>query len=126
MNDTQIVRRLEGVDNLARDREGVGKDETAIFSWLAVGLHPHGLSRPASAGREVNGLVYDLRQIQAVDQLHDDAAILDSVDGRNVWMIERRQRLRLAREPRHTLGIVRKQLWQDLDRHLAVEPGVAS
>jgi hypothetical protein len=39
-------------------------------------------------------------------------------------MVQRRQRFRFALEPREPLGIRREYLRQDLDRDLAVEPGV--
>jgi hypothetical protein len=48
-----------------------------------------------------------------------------AVDLRDVGAIERRQRLRLAREARQPLRIGGKRLWQDLDRDVAIQPRVA-
>jgi hypothetical protein len=40
---------------------------------------------------------------------------------RDVWMIERRQRLRFARESRQAIGIAGKGVRQDLQRDLTIE-----
>jgi len=42
----------------------------------------------------------------------------------NVGMIQRRQRLRFAREAHHAVGIGRERVGEDLDRDLAIEPRV--
>jgi hypothetical protein len=47
------------------------------------------------------------------------------VDLRDVRVVERRQRLRLAREPGQSLRIARKDLRQHFQRDVAIEPGVA-
>jgi hypothetical protein len=47
--------------------------------------------------------------------------LLDRIDRRDVGVIERRERLRLALEPRHALRVVGERVRQDLDRHLAAE-----
>ena len=39
-------------------------------------------------------------------------------------MIERRQQLRFAFEPRHALGILHEECMQRLDRHRAAQPRV--
>lgn len=41
-------------------------------------------------------------------------------------MVQRREELRFALEPREALTVVRKLLGEDLDRHLAAELGIAS
>jgi hypothetical protein len=48
-----------------------------------------------------------------------------SVDVRNVRMIQRGERLRFASEARHALRVVRKRLRQDLDRDIPIELRVA-
>jgi hypothetical protein len=64
-----------------------------------------------------------------VDQFHHQreraVAFLDAVDLRDVGMVERRQRLRLALEARPPLGIRRQQIRQDFDRDVAIELDVA-
>ena len=40
-------------------------------------------------------------------------------------MIQRRERLRFAREPREAIGIVREGVGQDLDRDVAIQLRVA-
>jgi hypothetical protein len=39
-------------------------------------------------------------------------------------MVQRRQQLRLALEPRQAIGIGRKRLGEDLEGDLAIEPAV--
>lgn len=50
--------------------------------------------------------------------------LLEPVDGGDVRVIERRQRLGLALEPRQALGVGGEGVRQDLDGHLAAERGV--
>ena len=70
------------------------------------------------------------RTVQAlpVDQLHGEevrtALLLDGVDGHDVRVVQRSDRLRLALEAFQP-GSIRGHLrWEDLQRHLALEPGV--
>jgi len=60
----------------------------------------------------------------SVHQFHHQCAILDRIDLRNVWMIQRRQHPGLAREPRHAVGVWREGLRQDFDGHVAAELSV--
>jgi hypothetical protein len=52
------------------------------------------------------------------------AHLIDTVNLRDVWVIERGQRLRLAREALQALLVLRELLGQDLDRHFAIESRV--
>ena len=65
---------------------------------------------------------------RAVDELHDEgfdaAALLEPEDRGDVGVMELRQKLRLALESRQALLVLGELGWQDLDRHLAIEPGV--
>ena len=67
--------------------------------------------------------------VLAFDELHHQeprvAIGLKTMDGRNVLMIQRSKRLRLALEPRQPLLVFREDLRQHLDRHLALELRVA-
>ena len=65
-----------------------------------------------------------LRQRRPFHQFHHQRALFHAVDRRDVGMIQRRQHLRLAREARHAVGILREGLGQHLDRDVAVELGV--
>ena len=47
------------------------------------------------------------------------------VDSGDVGMVESSNRLRLAMKPRDSFRITRVRLGQDLDRDLAIQPGVA-
>ncbi|HEY7698078.1 MAG TPA: hypothetical protein VIE88_06650 [Vicinamibacteria bacterium] len=49
---------------------------------------------------------------------------LGAVYRRDVRRIERREKPRLALEPRETLRVLREVLGKDLDRHFAPEPRV--
>ena len=66
-----------------------------------------------------------LRERLALDELENErldvARFLETVDRRNVGMVQRREDLGLPLEPRQPLGILRHRLWQHLDRHLAVQ-----
>ena len=66
-----------------------------------------------------------LRQIVAGHQLHDErvdiARLLESVNDRDVWMVQRGQGAGFALKPCNTVRIGGECLRQDLDRHLAIE-----
>src|SRR5439155_7980072 len=49
----------------------------------------------------------------------------ESVNGSDVGVIQRRQRLRFALEPRHAFGVLGERLRQHLQRHVTGELGVA-
>ena len=99
VHDPLLVRGLERVRDLARDRERL------------VDRH--------RAGRD------PLRQRLALDELEherlDVAGLLQPVDRRDVRVVQRRQDLRLALEPRQPLRVLRHRLRQHLDRDVAVE-----
>jgi len=65
------------------------------------------------------------RRTLAVHQLHHDGILFDAVDLRDVRVVERCERACLALEAHQTVGIVGERLWQDLQRHVAVEPRIA-
>ena len=54
----------------------------------------------------------------------DPAAFLDAVDVGDIRMIQRRQRLRFTLESREPLGVVGEGVGQDLERDVALQPGV--
>ena len=108
MDDALLVRGLERLGDLPRDRQRVFQREP-----------------PARD---------DHREILALDELHHQSGPLasasgrkihDAIDLRDVGMVQRGQRLRLACETREPIGIAREELRQDLDRDVAIEPGVA-
>ena len=103
MDEAFFVRGFERVGDLPRDGQRLGQRH-----------------RPA---RDVDGEVFPL------DKLHHDrdltVDLFEPVDVRDVRMVERRQRLRFAGEPRDTIGIAGQRVGQHLDGHLAIEPGVA-
>ena len=50
---------------------------------------------------------------------------LEPVDCGDVSVIERRQELCFAAEPRQPLRVGYDCVWQDLERHVAAQPGIA-
>jgi hypothetical protein len=67
-----------------------------------------------------------LRQRRPLHQLHHQGAVFHSINRSDVRMIERRQHLRFAREPRHAVGIGGEGLRQHLDGDVAPELGIGS
>ena len=68
-------------------------------------------------------------QVLAVDILehqgHRVIRLFETVDSRDVWMVERGENLRFAPEAGHSFGILRNGRRQDLDSGVAVQPRVA-
>lgn len=50
---------------------------------------------------------------------------VEAVNRADVWMIQRRQRVRFAPEARHALGVVRERFGKNLEGNVAIEFGVA-
>ena len=103
MDDALFVRRLECLGNLRRDPEAFAQ-------------------RNRSAGDS-------LREIVTIDEFDDESgdtvALFESVDRRNMGMIQRREHLRFPLEAGEALGTVCHLGQQDLDRRLrpaATEP----
>ena len=103
MDDALLVRGLERLGDLPRDRQRFVERDRPVRDPLG--------------------------ERRALDQLHhqrvDAAAVFEAVDVRDVRMVERGEHLRFALEPREPLGVVGEQLRQDLDRDVAIQPGVA-
>ena len=102
VDDALLVRRFERLGDLSRDRQGLVEGERATRD--------------------------PLRQVVPLDQLHHQsgyaATLFQAVYGGDVWMIQRGEYFGFALEPGQSVA-VRRQGWrQDLDRHLALEPGV--
>jgi len=68
-------------------------------------------------------------EILAFDELHDErrraSALFEPVDGGNVRVIQRGQRLRFARQARQAVRIVGEDVGQDLDRDIAIQLRIA-
>jgi hypothetical protein len=102
MHDPLLVRRFERLGDLLRDRQRV-------------------LDRNGSP-RDV------IRQRRPLDQLHDEGcsavALLQTVNGRDVRMIEPGEHFGFALETRQPLAIGRHGLGQHLDGDGALQVGV--
>ena len=99
MDDPLLVRRFERLGDLRRHRQRVGQRDRAARD--------------------------PLRQVLALDEFHDQrldaVGFFGAVDGRDVWMIQRRQQSSLAFEARAPLGIGAEYLRQHFDRDVAAE-----
>ena len=110
MDDPALVRGVETVGNLPRDA-GRGRRSGPI----------------GAAARDVllEGFPFDQFQDQ---RAHPGAVgahgVFDPVDGADVGMIERGEHPGLALEAGQPLRIAHEERRQDLDRHVAPEPGV--
>ena len=62
-----------------------------------------------------------LVESRALDQFHDEGGILDTMYRCDVWVIERREDLRLSREARHAVGVGSQRGREDLDGHFTSE-----
>ena len=104
MDDALLVRRFEGLCDLLRDRQRFVERD-----------------RPARDA---------LREILTLDELHheraDAAGFFEAVNVRNRWMVQRRERLRLACEPGESFGVASKFVWQDFERDVTIQFRIAS
>ena len=103
MDDTGLVPRFERFRDLPRDRNDVFDRDRAF-------LDPLGERRP----------FHELQHERS-----NAVRFLESMDARNVRMVQRCEKLRLALEPRETIGVLRKRMGKHLDRDITVELRVA-
>jgi hypothetical protein len=103
MNDALLVRGLECLGNLLRNRE-----------------------RFVDGDRTARDPVCERR---ALDELHDQGAtatsFFEAVDLRDLRVVQRRQCLGFALEAGDPVSIMRKGIVQNLDRDLAAKVGIA-
>ena len=103
-----------------------------LRSRWTIDFFVRGFERLADAVRDIEGLIEGIgpRWMRSAKRLAFDEfehektgpfRLLKIVDRRNVRMIQRRQNFGLALKPAHSRGIMRKLLWQDLDRDLAFQ-----
>lgn len=99
-------------------------DVTALVMELVEG---EDLSQRSARGAiAIEEALFIAKQIaEALDEFHHQGEgagrFLKAVDGGDVRVIERCERLRFALEPCHPVGIGRKGVRKDLDRNLAAE-----
>ena len=106
MNDALLVRRFEGVGNLSCDAQRFGNRQAAD---------------ELGDGRAVNQFHHQRADDVPGTRRRDT---LESVDGGDVGMIQRRERPGLAFEPGQALAVVRERLGQHLDRDVSRKVGV--
>ena len=104
MNDAAVVRRRERIDDLQCQMANL-------------------LQRQCSVVR------YSFVKRLAVDELHDDAGrrrgLFESVDLRDVRVIDGREQLRLAFETRHPFAVACQLFRQYFDGNVPLQPGIA-
>src|SRR5713226_4785861 len=103
MDDPLLVRRLEGLRDLAGDGHRL-------------------VDRDRSTGDP-------LRQILALDEFHhergDATAFFEAMNTADVRVIQRRERFRFTLKAGDPLGVRDERVRQDLDRHVAIQLRVA-
>jgi hypothetical protein len=102
MDDPFLVGRGQGIGDLAGELKDLG-------NWQSIRRHA-------------------LVQACSVDELHRDQGLpgylLDAVDGDDIGMVERRERLGLSAEPLQAFGERGYFRRQDFQRDLALELGI--
>ena len=99
MDDARFVRGVEGIGELPRDVQRLRDRE-----------RPRG--EPSGQGVALDELEHQRRLLAVLDHV---------IDRRDVRMVERGQRTRLALESRNGIGVGRNPRRHDLDRHVASE-----
>ena len=104
MDDTSLVTCFESRRNLPRDGERFLDRDRAFLDSLC--------------------------QRRSLDQLEDErlhpVRFLESMDARDVRMIQRREELGFTLEPRESSFVVHERLGKDFDRHVSLELLVTS
>jgi len=106
MNDVLLVGGLERIGDLPRDRQDVGKFQSA---WGPLGK--------------------ELGQRGAVDELHHErrhtVGFLEPVDLRDVRMVQRREHVGFALKSHDPLSVARERFGKDFQRNIALQLRVA-
>ena len=111
MNDAVLVRRLERRGNL-------------LCNGNRVIDRNRSLRDPIRERRTVNQLE-DERAYEPAKAGPDAFALFETVNRRDVRVVERRQNLSLALEALEPVGIEREELGKNLDRDVSIEPRIA-
>ncbi len=102
MNDALLVRGLQRFGDLLRDGDRFIDRDCTIVDPIGEGWPFHELHH----------------------QSRDSPAALESIDRRNVGMVQRGQHFGLALEPGEAVGILRDRFRQDLDGDGPLQAGV--
>ena len=103
MDDSLLMGRFEGFGDLLGNRQCLVERDRPLRDAVRQG--------------------WPLDQLQ--DQRPDAIRLLQAVDGADVRMVQRGQHLGFPLEPRQPIGVGRERLGQHLQRHVAIELGVA-
>src|SRR5262245_32757271 len=103
MNDSPLVRRFERIRDLSYDPQ-------RFIQWNRPPFQAFGESL-------------------TLDQLHDDASgavcLFEAVDLGDVGMVHRSQELRFSSKAGETIRILRKMIWQEFQRYVALQLRIA-
>ena len=122
---------VEHLDRPVRPQLDVGRLQVAMDDAVLVG----GFDRFDDLSRDWQCFVERKRTLgdavgerRAMDELEHQRVcppLLESVDRADVGMVERREQVRFALESRDAVGIGGEGTRKDLERYVAVEPGIA-
>jgi hypothetical protein len=114
VHDASLVRRVEGLGNLLRERQSLATRDGPARDPL----------------REVFALdeLHDERRDVRIGRLSPDSppALLHAIDLRDMRVIERRECPCFTLEALAPLRIGRKRVGQNLQRDIAAQPGIAT
>jgi hypothetical protein len=123
---------IEHLHGAARRESDIRRLEVAMHD---AALAPHRARRQSDARYRVSHrpaawpINQAIRQRAALDELENEraypVALFDAVDRGDAGMIERRKDFGFAIEARETLRVARERLRQNLERNVAIQPGVA-
>jgi hypothetical protein len=99
-----------GLTALARPKSSTITNRQGLSEW-------HGT--PSDPLREI----FTINEFE--DQCSDAIGLIEAMNLRDVWMIERREHLRFATEPGETIDIVSDPRQQNLDRDVASQLRIA-
>jgi len=103
VDDPSLVGRFERMRDLLRNRE-------CLVEWN------RSLGYPVRERRPFN---------QFEDERREAVRFFDTVDGANIWVIQRRKRFCFALKASHALRVGDEQFRQDFERDLPIEPCIA-
>jgi hypothetical protein len=128
MDDALVVRGLERVDDLARDRERVVHVDRSAETSRSISWNTNPEVPAALFLRGGVALQPGVQRLSVDELEHQEfrrSRIFEAVNRRDTGMVERCEQLGLALEERDAFGISDEQLRQDLDRNVTTELRVA-
>jgi hypothetical protein len=138
VDDGLVVGVFQGLGDLSGDAQGFFDGEATSGTsnrslTLRLSLRAMSVRRMAVAPRLRSGQAGRMEQVGegfARDVFHDQsvrvAGVFDTVDLRNVGMIERGEQRGLAAEAGEAVGVARELLGEDFEGHVALQLGIVA